>query len=380
MTIHATVIRVLLLVLLPLAACGKDHATKDPDTLDVLLGDTAEPEVDAPVDVGLDTLEPDIQPEVPTPSGDYFPPLTGDDWDKVDPEEAGFSLEGLEALKETVESTNSSAFTITYDGRMVVEWYFMEANADTRTDVASVQKSVTSTLVGMAREKGLLELDDRVSDYLDTGWSMAPTPDESTVTLRHLMTHSSGLDPRTLTRTTDAGREFDYNNYAYQKLHRVLAKVANLDNNALSRAWLFDMIGIGGEWVDRTDVDPMGQVQLGLKLSARDMARFGLLAMRGGVWDGKQMTPEGWFDEAWAPSEVKGDYGLLWWLQGRKPSLEGKAPRDLVSALGAMDQKIYIIPSLKLVVTRQGRAGGSASEAESDYDLILFRALAKARL
>ncbi len=379
MTLHATVSRVLLFALFPLSACGKDRAPKVPDALDVLVGDISEPEVDAVSDIGRDALEPDTQPDAPTPSGDYFPPLTGDDWDKVSPEDAGFSVEGLEALRQTVESTNSSSFTITFDGRMVVEWYFMGATAETRTDVASVQKSVTSTLVGIARDKGLLDFEDKVSDYLDRGWSKASAADEGEVTLRHLMTHSSGLNPRTLVKDSPAGTVFDYNSIAYQKLHPVLAKVSGLDNNALSRDWLFDAIGIGGAWVDREEVDPTGQVQLGLTLSARDMARFGILSLRGGVWDGKQITPEGWFDEAWSPSEVKGDYGLLWWLQGRKPGLEGKAPRDLVSALGAQDQKIYIIPSLKLVVTRQGRAGGSASEAESDYDLVLFRALAAAR-
>jgi hypothetical protein len=108
------------------------------------------------------------------------------------------------------------------------------------------------------------------------------------------------------------------------------------------------------------------------------MARFGLFAQRSGAWSSGQVTSPGWFAEAWTSSAVKADYGLLWWLQG-KGTLKGKAPPDLVSALGARDQKIYVAPSLDVVVTRQGLAAGAASEAESNFDVLLLSAIAAAR-
>ncbi|MEZ4223480.1 MAG: serine hydrolase [Polyangiaceae bacterium] len=315
----------------------------------------------------------------PTPTGDYFPPNGSDEWETVAPEDAGFSASGLDALKTVVESNHSSSFMILVDGRIVVEWYFMGASATTRTDVASVQKSFSSTLMGLARARGLLDFDDKVSDYLPDGWSNATPAEEAPITLRHLMTHSSGLSDTTLEKVHEPGAVFNYNTAAYQKTRPVLEAVAGKDINALSREWLFDAIDDRGAWKDRGKTDPTGAAIWGLDQSARDMARFGLLAQRGGKWHDKAVTDSGWFAEAWSPSQAKADYGLLWWLQGQG-KLKNKAPADLVSALGARDQKIYVVPSLEAVVTRQGLAAGVETEAESDFDLVLLKAIADARI
>ncbi len=317
-------------------------------------------------------------PPPPPPSGDYFPPNGSDAWETADPAATGWSPAGLDALVKLVEANKSSSFMMLVDGRVLLERYFLTATATTQTDVASVQKSFTSTLIGLARDRKLLTLDDTVSSHLPAGWSKADPADEARITLRHLMTHSSGLNPNTLVKVAEPGARFDYNTNAYQKLRAVLEKVAAKDINALSREWLFDAIGVGGTWVSRGQVDPVGAPIWGLELRARDMARFGLLATRGGLWSGKPVTAAGWFAEAWTPSAAKADYGLLWWLQGRG-SMKGKAPADLVSALGARDQKIYVVPSMKLVVTRQGLAAGTAAEAESDFDAQLLKAIADAR-
>ena len=317
-------------------------------------------------------------PASPPVSTDYAPPTGAGAWATVDPSAAGFSPTGLEALRDVVQQNDSSSFMILVGGRILVEWYFKGADASTRLDVASVQKSVTSTLVGLARDRALLDLDDHVSDYLPVGWSNATPAQEGAITLRHLMTHSSGLSPVDLRRVAAPGTVFDYNTPAYQKLRPVLETAAGMDINALSRAWLFDAIGVQGGWADRGEVDPTGAPIWGLLLSARDMARFGLFAQRSGVWAGQPIASPGWFAEAWTPAATKADYGLLWWLQGRG-TLRNKAPVDLVSALGARDQKIYVVPSLELVVTRQGLAAGAQTDAESNFDLVLLKAIADAR-
>lgn len=311
--------------------------------------------------------------------GDYFPPNDSDDWETADPVATGWSPDGLTALLDLVEQNKSSSFMMLVNGRVLVEEYFMGAKAQTRTDVASVQKSFTSTLLGLARDKGLLKFDDFVSSYLAPGWSNATTEQEAQITLLHLMTHASGLSPNTLNYATPPGTAFDYNTPAYQKLRLVLEKASGLDINALSKQWLFDAIGVGGEWAPRDNQDPTGATIWGLELSARDMARFGLFAQHTGVWAGTPITKDGWFAEAWTPCAVRKDYGLLWWLQGKGGLGAKGAPADLVSALGARDQKIYVVPSLKLVVTRQGLAAGTESEAESDFDLVLLKAIADAR-
>ena len=90
-------------------------------------------------------------------------------------------------------------------------------------DVASVQKSVTSMLFAIARKKGLIRLEDPVSQHLGVGWSKAGTEKESKILMRHLLSMSGGLDD-SLAYEADAGTKWFYNTPAYQKTMRVLAK------------------------------------------------------------------------------------------------------------------------------------------------------------
>lgn len=313
----------------------------------------------------------------------YWPSATA--WESADAQAAGWSRAGLDALASTVGQANSTTFMMLADGRILLEKYFGGATSETRQDVASCQKSVLSTLLGLARSKGLLGFDDPVSKYLPAGWSRAAQADEARVTLYHLMTHSSGLDPRTLKKVAEPGTKFDYNTDAYQKLRLVLEAAARSDINTISRTWLFDAIGLGAGalWRERpgADRDATGATPWGLALTARDMCRFGLFASRGGRWIDRQITDPGWFAEAWTPSKAKRDYGLLWWLQGRGALSAVKGvPADWVSALGAQDQKIYVVPSAALVVSRQGTAAREASDAESDFDKVVARQIVAARL
>jgi CubicO group peptidase (beta-lactamase class C family) len=105
-------------------------------------------------------------------------------------------------------------------------------------------------------------------------------------------------------------------------------------------------------------------------MTARDLARFGLLVQRRGAWDGEQVVPAGWLDEALSPSqELNPGYGYLWWLAGR-PGAD-----DLVAALGARDQKLYVCPSRDFVVVRQGGevAGARFDERLIDEVLVALR-------
>lgn len=116
-------------------------------------------------------------------------------------------------------------------------------------------------------------------------------------------------------------------------------------------------------------------------MPARDMARYGLLIQRGGVWKGTRVVPEAWLRDALRPSQdLNRGYGYLWWLLGIKKDRPGRdVPADLVAALGAKDQKIYVCPSLDVVLVRQGDAAKDATEAESEFDNVLIGGLLAAR-
>jgi CubicO group peptidase (beta-lactamase class C family) len=97
----------------------------------------------------------------------------------------------------------------------------------------------------------------------------------------------------------------------------------------------------------------------GLWISALDQARFGLLFLRQGVWNGKRVVSEDWIKRAVAPSPMKSDYGYLWWLNtGRKawPALSEKA----FAAVGFGSNTIWVDPEKDLVIVWRWHPGGAA--------------------
>ena len=163
----------------------------------------------------------------------------------------------------------------------------------------------------------------------------------------------------------------------------MLETVTGHDIDTLSRQRMFDPLGMSGGamWEPRpdrpTNRDATGALHWGLSLPARDLARFGLLALRKGTWGDAELTTTSWFDRAWTPSAAEPSYGYLWWLVGR--TVGGGVPGDWVAALGRNDQKVYVVPSLDLVVTRQGLAANEGGEARTAYDEQLMRAVLDAR-
>lgn len=321
----------------------------------------------------------------PTAAGDDgYVPGSGDDWETVDGEEAGWSPEGLEALAQLVESTNGRSLILLSGGRLLVERYFAGAASDTASDIFSCQKSVTSVLVGIAQAKGDLTIDDVASDHLGVGWSHAPEQAEGRITIRHLLTMTSGLDPTTLHFGDTAGQSWAYNTNAYQKLRPLLEAATGRDIGALTTEALFDPIGVSDSsaWGPRdraSATDHDGEPLWGLSMTARDLARFALLAQRRGRWGGVQVVDAAWLEESWTPIPQKRDYGYLWWLMANRPGAADATPDDWVAALGAADQKVYVVPSLDLALVRQGLPAEDPTEAASPFDRQLMAALLAAR-
>jgi CubicO group peptidase (beta-lactamase class C family) len=310
----------------------------------------------------------------------YVPPAEGEGvWATVAPADAGLTDDGVATIESLIGARNSTAWLLLHDGRIVAEQYWGGADDATTRDVASCQKSVVSTMIGIARAKRLLDLDQPVSDLLGPGWTNAQADEESAITVLHLLTMTSGLDERSLTVAEPAGTRWVYNTDAYQKLRLVLEAVTGTPIDDLSRAWILAAAGASAaaRWELRPNagVDAVGEPRWGLNLTVRDMGRFGLLAMHRGEWGTTRVAPAEWFDEAWTPIPQRRDYGYLWWLFGRGRYRRFGAPEDMVAALGAQDQKIYVIPSAKIVIARQGDAADRISEAESDFDVELVKAL-----
>jgi CubicO group peptidase (beta-lactamase class C family) len=319
----------------------------------------------------------------------YFPGEAGD-WERIELAAAGWDAAKLEAALDFARERRSSGVVILLDGKILVErnWdrgsiqggsgYGSRQTPDGRAieDVASVQKSVTSTLMAVALTKKLVSLDDTVAKHLGSGWSKASPEQEQSITLRHLVTMTSGLSDE-LAFEAPAGSKWRYNTPAYQLTMRVLAAASGLTPNDLTEQWLTGRIGMREtRWIERPAMPGL----LGLASTARDLARFGLLIQAGGKWAGKTIIENPEYLRAMLDSsqQLNPAYGYLWWLNGRRvvraagqeeAALIPSAPKDLVAALGALGRKIYVVPSMGLVVTRIGANAQERGEPSFDDEL-----------
>ena len=307
----------------------------------------------------------------------YFPPTTGTTWDTVSAEALGYDTTALREALDWAGTQQSTAVIVLWRGRIVAERYWRGWTASKDSTIASAGKSVLSVVIGELARQGRVGMDSLASKYLGVGWSRSAVS-ESRITVRQLMGMMSGLDD-SLKFVAQPGNRFYYNNPAYYQLFNIAQTASGQDLTTLSRTLLFNRIGMSGaSWSPNVDV---GEFGYSLRCNARDMARFGLLALHRGSWDGVRIVADSaWFAASWRAVPVdNGAYGLLWWLNGsasfRGPgpyllptqsgSLVPSAPSDMVAALGKGDKKIYVVPSLELVVVRHGAESDVAASANA---------------
>ncbi|WP_375253331.1 serine hydrolase domain-containing protein [Dokdonia donghaensis] len=318
----------------------------------------------------------------------YFPPITGDTWEVTSPSTLNWNLTALQDLTDYVAENNSKAFIILKDGKIVVENYYQDTDATTSHRWNSAAKTLTAYTVGIAQQEGYLSINDASSNYLGTGWTTMTPEQEAAVTIRNQLTMTSGgdytvddtncSDPECLLYLNDAGTEWYYHNAFYTLLQDVVTAAVPDDFNTYYDNKLKSQTGMTGAWV------PFGYFRLYFS-TARSMARFGLLTLNEGNWDGNQLINPEYFTEMTTPSQdINEAYGYLWWLNGqdsyRLPgtttTFTGKliptAPDDLIAGLGKDDQKVYVLPSEGLVVIRLGDATEELLLGPSGFDTDLW--------
>ncbi|MCC3158017.1 serine hydrolase [Hymenobacter sp. 15J16-1T3B] len=321
----------------------------------------------------------------------YFPPTTGTTWASTPPQSLGWCQPQLDTLLNYLGRQHTKGFIVLKDGRLVVEQYYGSFTRDSLWYWASAGKSLTATLVGVARQDGLLSLSDSASRFLGRGWTSAPAGKERLITVRHLLTMTSGLDDTPpapcdnestqaacLLYQTDAGTRWAYHTGAYRKLQPLLAAASGLSMNQYTNQKIGNVIGMSGAWVNDVYYSRL-----------RDAARFGLLVLARGNWNGTAVLRDTtYFRQMTTPSQpLNRSYGYLWWLNGQSSymlpqsqlvlpgPLVPTAPADMLMALGKNDQKIYVVPSLGLVAVRLGQSAGQPKLALSSFDTELWRRL-----
>ncbi|MCC7467491.1 MAG: serine hydrolase, partial [Saprospiraceae bacterium] len=247
----------------------------------------------------------------------YFPPNTGNTWQTIPPSDLGFCQERIDSLYQFLGEKNTKSFILLKDGKIVLEKYFGSFVQDSIWYWASAGKSLSAFLTGQAQDEGLLDISDKTSDYLGDGWTSAPPEKEDLITIRHQLTMTSGLDdpgsddnctqPSCLNYLADAGARWDYYNAPYHLIHNVLEEASGVTLNNFTRTRLLDKTGMKGFWFDHI-----------MYSRARDMARFGLLVLAKGVWNGDTLmhNQQYLYDMTHSSQNLNKSYGYLWWLNG----------------------------------------------------------------
>jgi len=339
----------------------------------------------APDPVATDGGSGGTTPGTAVPEG--VGPVPGAEWETADPASLGFDPAKLDALSAQAGAGGSTCLVVAKDGKLVEEDYYNGGAADTPQEVWSATKSYSSTLVGIAQDEGLLSIDDLATEYIPE-WEGTPSED---ITVRNLIANDSGRywDYETdyfrmaggaadktqfaidLGQAAPPGTTWEYNNSAIQALDRVLTKATGTGPAEYASAKLLDPIGMTSSSMT---TDPTGNTLtfMGLQSTCRDMARFGVLMLNKGNWDGEQVVSEAWVDDATgqASQELNGSYGYLWWLnregagggdqattgQGDDDGEQGQMVPEVADtvywALGLGGQIIAIHPDSGIVAVR----------------------------
>lgn len=316
----------------------------------------------------------------PTPPSEtlYFPPASSTEWSTATPESLGWTIANIQPLYDYLQAQDTRAFIVLKNGRIVLEKYFGQNitntapfNQSSQWYWASAGKTLTGFVVGKAQQEGLLNINNRTSQYLGTGWTSAPLVKENGITVRHQLTMTTGLDdatgdadntmPSALLYKADAGTRWAYHNAAYTLLQKVVSNATAQTFSGYFDAKLKSKIGMDGQWV------PNGYENVYWS-TARSMARFGILIQAKAKWDGADLLGDSTYYNASVNTSqaLNLSYGYLWWLNGKASAmmpqsqvvyplpLAADAPADLFAAMGKNGQLLNVVPSKGLIVVRMG--------------------------
>lgn len=315
----------------------------------------------------------------------------------------GVAAQPFEGLAEAVESGTYGeikAVAISRRGELIYEQYFRGSQPDDLHQVQSVTKSVGSAVLGVAHRKGLLSLDQDMSQFFGGLYDMShpDLQDKPAITVEHILTQRHGLlwneassDYRDalnpvnqMINSTDwyryvlatplahqPGENFAYSTGASTLMSRIVRVAAGRPTEEFARTELFEPLGITDyHWEGYSEdgmgagltqwPNPDGDVPLGfgLWLQARDLVKFGELYLNGGLYGGRRILDESWVDASWSrhshsgnsdyPSTIDWGHGYQWWMMKINDPLDRSLYVYFASGWGS--QVIFVLPELELVV------------------------------
>lgn len=319
--------------------------------------------------------------------------------------QAQLSESSITAAQKYSVSRSGIAMIVQEQGTARYEKYYNGHSANEPLHIYSGTKSFFGALAVIAEDEGILKLDELVAGTLPE-WK--DDPRKRTITIRDLLNFTSGLETgfeeiygRTtadkltlsvgLDATRDRGTSFVYGPSHLQVFCEVLRR--KLAKRGTSYAGYLDrkLINPLGITITQWRSDNHGNIipSAGMWMTGRDWLRFGDLVVRRGEWDGRQLIPTEELGKCFSGTPINPAFGLCFWINShrlhpqarevdvevfldREPMpedwshacLSKAAPTDLICSLGSNFQRLYMVPSMQLVVVHLGKKGTKFRDAE----------------
>ncbi|MFC2155987.1 serine hydrolase domain-containing protein [Acidobacteriota bacterium] len=287
-------------------------------------------------------------------------------WEPSIPEGQGVDSEILLNMMQKIEKENIQmrSIIVLRNQRLILEFYRFPYNRKITFNTKSASKSIISALTGIAlREKWIDSLDRIVESYFPQYFTAGEDPLKTKITLRHILTMTSGLKIEEQSpewdkifagaepvRTTFAfpmaanpGEVFNYLTPMPLIMAAILTGTSGQSLEEISRRYLFEPLGITDAFWKAID---KRLIFSDIYMRPLDMAKFGMLFLQKGKWQGKQVLPEEWVKESTSLHVEKtnqpiGSYGYMWWIDPDK---------NIFKALGWGGQGIYVLPDKNAVI------------------------------
>ena len=313
------------------------------------------------------------------------------DWVFATPEERGLDPEALRmGLEELRKSKRAFSAIIIKDGAIVLEEYFNGSSRNDSNNIHSASKSMMSALIGIAINQGHIKsIDQKISELLPAYFSPTDSKRKKALTVRHLLTMSSGFkwrdDPISGTEydiqekedwvheilslpfSSRPGKEYFYNTGLTHLMSAIISENTGVSACEFAHKNLFGPLGITAEHWGR---DPQGYYSGGynLYMTPREMAKFGLLVLQGGRTPQGQIIPVDWIKQsvtAYFRPYKDFSYGYNWWIT--------RVNKHVIPyAWGWGGQAIYVHPKLRtvVVITRNTSDAGLVGDEPANHNFI----------
>jgi CubicO group peptidase (beta-lactamase class C family) len=288
-------------------------------------------------------------------------------------EDAGFDGQALEQARLRADELKSAAVMVVYRGRVLAAW----GDVERKLELHSVRKSLYAAMYGVAAGKGLINLYATLEE-LGVDDRQGLTDEERKAKLDDLLYARSGVyhpaayapadqsRSRPLRGSHPPGTHWFYNNWDFNVAGALLAHAANEPFGNAFQRWIAAPIGM--EDYAPQDVFAVLEPRTSewpaytLRMSTRDLARFGRLWLQRGQWDGRNVIPASWVDRASTPRSQLGapgdGYAMMWWTHAAGSLPAERYPVGtryaMLRASGTGGQVVVIIPELDLVFVHRG--------------------------